>query len=150
MTGILMQLGAVVFRIAPLGLQEIDHTGTASFAAHQVVGDMPPLEFTGEGPETWSIHATLLPEFSARAGAGDGAADLDALHAMRKSGAAQFLMRGDGVPMGWVVILRVSERSRRLNAAGVGREIEVSIDVKRAQTPDASSAVLLSLMPAGL
>jgi len=52
--------------------------------------------------------------------------------------------------MGWVVILRVSERSRRLNAAGVGREIEVSIDVKRAQTPDASSAVLLSLMPAGL
>jgi|ERR1035437_3470882 phage protein U len=129
----LAQLGSVIFEIAPIGLTEIDHGASASFAAHPVLGEMPPLEFTGEGPEEWRLRGTLLPEFNVRAGLADGLADLDALHAMRRSGQAQFLMRGDGVPMGWVVITRVTDRSHRLNAVGVGRIIDVEIDVSRAK-----------------
>ena len=145
----LMGLGSVVFETLPIGLDEIDHGGTASFAEHAVLGDMPPLEFTGKGPETWRIRGTLLPEFSISVGAGDGSgglSDLTALHAMRESGQAQFLMRGDGVPLGWVVLTRVTERSRRLNPQGVGRIIDVEVDVSRCGTP----SVLLSLMPIDL
>jgi phage protein U len=138
----LLGLGSVVFRILPIGLDEIDHAATASFAAHPVLGDMPSLEFTGKGPETWRIRGTLMPEFSAGTGAGDGQDDLNALHAMRESGQAQYLMRGDGVPLHWVVITRVAERSRRLNAKGVGRIIEVEIDVVRALKPDPATYLM--------
>jgi hypothetical protein len=148
----LMQLGSVVFEIAPIGLDTVDHAGGASFAAHAVLGDMPALEFTGPGSEDWNIRATLLPEFSASVGAGDGQADLAALHAMRVSGAAQYLMRGDGTPLGWVVLKHVSERSRRLNATGVGRIIEVDVSVTRTSQPsaDQAAAALLSLLPTDL
>lgn len=143
-----MQLGSVVFEIAPVGVDEIDHAASATFASHPVLGDMPSLEFTGEGREDWRIRATLLPEFSSRMGAGDGLDDVARLHAMRRSGDAQYLMRGDGVPLGWVVITQVSERSRRLNASGIGRIIEVEIDVTATTSPSSDNfAAFLDLMP---
>lgn len=143
-----MQLGSVVFEIAPIGVDEIDHAGSASFASHPVLGDMPSLEFTGEGREEWRLRGVLMPEFSSRMGAGDGLDDLARLHAMRKSGDAQYLMRGDGVPLGWVVIMQVSERSRRLNASGIGRIIEVEIDVVATTSPASDNfSAFLELMP---
>lgn len=145
------QLGSVVFELLPIGVNEIDHSGSASFASHPVLGDMPALEFTGEGREGWRLRGTLMPEFSSRSGAGDGLDDLARLHAMRKSGSAQFLMRGDGTPLGWVAIRRVTERSRRFNRSGVGRIIEVEIDVTAIKAPSADNlGSLLDLMPADI
>ncbi len=129
----LAQLGSVIFEVLPVGLDGIDHSGTASFARHPVLGEMPPLEFTGEGSETWRLHGELRPEFSARNLGDSGLSGIDELHAMRRAGQAVFLMRGDGVPMGWVVITHVSERSRRLMANGVGRVVEFEVDVARAK-----------------
>jgi len=147
MIEMLLCLGDVVFKILPIGLDEIDHAATASFAAHPVLGDMPSLEFTGKGPETWRIRGTLMPEFSADVGAGDGQDDLNALHAMREAGLPIAMMRGDGVWGGMVAITRVAERSRRLNAKGVGRIIEVEIDVVRTPKPGPAN-YLLPLIPA--
>jgi hypothetical protein len=147
MIEMLLCLGDVVFKILPIGLDEIDHAATASFAAHPVLGDMPSLEFTGKGPETWRIRGTLMPEFSAGVGAGDGQDDLNALHAMREAGLPIAMMRGDGVWGGMVAITRVAERSRRLNAKGVGRIIEVEIDVVRTPKPGPAN-YLLPLIPA--
>jgi phage protein U len=150
----LLNLGSVVFEILPIGLDEINHGATASFASHAVLGDMPPLEFTGKGPETWHIRGTLMPEFSANAGVGDGSgglSDIDALHAMRQSGQAQPLVRGDGTPMGYVVLTRVTERSRKLNAQGIGRIIEVEIDVTATtSTPAAAAQSIIDLMPTNI
>ena len=150
----LLNLGSVVFEILPIGLDEINHGATASFASHPVLGDMPPLEFTGKGPEIWSIRGTLMPEFSANAGVGDGSgglSDIDALHAMRRSGQAQPLVRGDGVNMGYVVLTHVAERSSKLNAEGIGRIIEIDIDVTAATAPTSVSAVysLTGALPGG-
>ena len=146
----LLCLGDVVFEILPIGLDEIDHAATASFAAHPVLGDMPSLEFTGKGPETWRIRGKgWLCGGSAAAGvgAGDGQDDLNALHAMREAGLPIAMMRGDGVWGGMVAITRVAERSRRLNAKGVGRIIEVEIDVVRTPKPGPAN-YLLPLIPA--
>jgi phage protein U len=57
---------------------------------------------------------------------------------MRKSGLPQYLMRGDGVPLGWMAVERVSEKSSYLDAKGVGRVVEVSISLKRADAPGAA------------
>lgn len=131
----IMQLGPVVFEVAPVGIDETDHRYASSFAVHPVLGSMPPLEKTGVGPEGWRIRGTLMPEFCRRNGIDDGLSDLAALQMMCQAGTPLFLMRGDGTPMGWVVIKDVAERSRALNKSGVGRQIHLDIDVVRTNAP---------------
>ncbi len=128
----LAQLGAVQFTVAPFNINEHDHESGASFAAHEVIGRMPPLEFVGEAAEGWTVRGKLFPR---KLG---GLDEMAALHAMRRSGSAQFFMRGDGVPMGWVVIESARERSSYLDAGGVGRVIEFDITLKRADGPSAA------------
>jgi phage protein U len=125
----LCQLGACQFTVAPFNMHETDHESGAAFASHEVLGRMPPLEFVGEAAESWSIRGRLFPE---RFG---GLAEMDTLHAMRRSGSAQFFMRGDGVPMGWVVVERVTEKSSYIGPNGVGRIIEFEASLKRAGGP---------------
>lgn len=128
----LCQLGACQFTVAPFNMHEAEHEGGMDFAWHEVVGAMRPPEKVGEAPEVWTIHGRLFPE---RFG---GMGELATLHAMRQSGVAQFFMRGDGVPMGWVVIERVSERSTYIGGNGVGRVIEFDVTLKRAPGPSAA------------
>lgn len=128
----LMQLGAVQFSVAPFNANEIGHEASAAFASHDVVGRRPPLEFVGEGPESWTIRGTLFPH---RLG---GLDELAEMQAMRAAGLPQFLMRGDGVPLGWVVIERINERSSYLDKDGIGRVIEFDVSVKRASAPNAA------------
>ena len=127
----LAQLGAVQFEVAPFNFHETDHDAGASFVGHEVIGRMPPLEFVGEAPESWSVRGRLFPEKFG------GLGSIDAVHAMRRSGQAQYFMRGDGTPMGWVVIERVTEKSSYIGAQGVGRVIEFEVSLKKSSSPDA-------------
>jgi phage protein U len=132
----LMQLGAVTFEVLPVNVHETDHAVSAGFARHPVLGARPPMEFVGEGPERWRLSGKLFPhEF---AGALEG---LTALQAMCQSGEPQFYMRGDGVPLGWVVVDQVRERSSYLDAAGVGRVIEFEIALTRCDAPSPDAAL---------
>lgn len=138
----LMMIGPISFEVAPLSLMDHGHAHEAVFAEKAVIGAAPALEWTGEGQETWTIRARLFPE---RFGGIDA---LAALYAARRSGLPQYLMRGDGRMMGWVVIDRVNERSSYLDRSGVGKVIEIDIAVRRAQTPAATS--YFSLMAGAL
>ena len=137
----LCQIGAAQFQVVPLNTHEIDHEAGADYAAHAVLGRMPPLEFVGEGAESWTIRGRLFPQKFG------GLPELETLHSMRRSGHAQFFMRGDGVPMGWVVIERIAEKSSYLASNGVGRVIEFDMVVKRAEgpSPDGIFNALLSI-----
>ena len=138
----LMALGPVTFEIAPFNPQKTDRTTSASWAEKSVIGRRPPLEFTGDGPETIKIAAKLFPEKFG------GLSSLATLDTMRASGVPHFLMRGDGTPLGWFVVEQVAEKSSYLDAHGVGRSIEVDIVCKRADAPGAEGymAALLSLI----
>ncbi|MGN7870555.1 phage tail protein [Paracoccus sp. 22332] len=125
----LMMIGPVQFKVAPFNATEYARTHTASHVAKQVLGAAPPLEFTGEGEESWSIRAILFPEKFG------GEGTLNILSLMRRSGQPQYMMRGDGGLMGWVVIDSVSERSSYLDPGGVGRVIEVDIALRRTSAP---------------
>lgn len=128
----LTQLGACQFQVAPFNFHETDHESGASFASHEVLGRMPALEFVGEAQESWSIRGRLFPEKFG------GLSDLATMHGMRRSGVPQFYMRGDGVPMGWVVIERVTEKSTYIGPDGVGRVIEFEMSLKRSDGPSAA------------
>ena len=138
----LMALGPVTFEINPFNPRTTVRSTSASWVEKSVVGRRPPLEFTGDGPETIKIDARLFPEKFG------GLSSLATLDTMRASGVPHFLMRGDGSPLGWFVVEQVTEKSTYLDAHGVGRAIEVDITCKRADAPGAQGymAALLSLI----
>ena len=129
----LMVLGPVQFEVWPFNATEYEHGHEASFAEKPVLGTRPPLEWVGEGPETWSIKARIFPR---RFG---GLDDLKKLSQARASGRPQYLMRGDGAQMGWVVIEKVQENSSYLDVKGVGQVIEIDIAVRRSAKPSNGS-----------
>lgn len=129
----LMILGPVQFEVWPFNATDYEHGHESAFAEKPVLGARPPLEWVGEGPETWTIKARIFPR---RFG---GLEDLKKLAAARASGRPQYLMRGDGAQMGWVVIEKVQERSTYLDAKGVGQVIEVDISLKRSAKPSNGS-----------
>ena len=129
----LMSLGPIRFEVYPFNATEYDHGHESSFVEKPVLGARPPLEWVGEGAESWSIKARIFPH---RFG---GLGDLKKLYQARAAGRPLYLMRGDGAQMGWVVIERVSERASYLDAEGIGRVIDVDISVRRAAKPSNGS-----------
>ena len=129
----LMVLGPVQFEVWPFNATEYDHGHESIFVEKPVLGARPPLEWVGEGAESWSIRAIIFPH---RFG---GLGDLKKLYQARAAGRPLYLMRGDGAQMGWVVIERVSERASYLDAEGIGRVIDVDISVRRAAKPSNGS-----------
>jgi phage protein U len=129
----LMTLGPIRFEVYPFNATEYDHGHETSFVEKPVLGARPPLEWVGEGAESWSIKARIFPH---RFG---GLGDLKKLYQARVAGRPLYLMRGDGSQMGWVVIERVSERASYLDAEGIGRVIDVDIAVRRAGKPSNGS-----------
>lgn len=127
----LSQLGACQFSVAPFNYHETDNDVGASFAFHGVLGKMPDPEFVGEDTEKWSIRGRLFPEKFG------GMSDMAMLRSMCRAGVPQFYMRGDGVPLGWVVIELVTQRATYIGADGVGRVIEFEANLKSAGTPSA-------------
>ena len=129
----LMLIGPVAFTIAPLNTHAVDFSAETIFAEKPVLGSTPLMEHTGEGASSWSVKGRLFPR---RLG---GLPELGVLHALRRSGTPQFMMRGDGLPLGWVVVAGITEGSTYLDAAGVGQQIDITVTVRRAQAPSASS-----------
>lgn len=127
----LMTIGPVRFEVAPLNPHKITHAHGAHFAEKAILGTRPGLEWVGESGESWTVTARLHPEKFG------GLGDLEKLRQARAAGLPQYMMRGDGTLMGWVVIDNVTEKSSHLDGAGVGRVIEVDIVLRRSGGPSA-------------
>lgn len=125
----LLLLGALTFEVWPFNATETGRESGGEYVEKPVMGRRPPLEFVGEKTETFDITVRLFPD---KLG---GLGSLAMLHTIRQSGIPQYLMRGDGVPLGWMVVENVSESSSHLNARGVGQVIDVDISLRRADAP---------------
>lgn len=137
----LMQLGSVTFEVWPFNADSYERDTGYDFVAKDVMGGMRPLEAMGETNETISINGRLFPEKFG------GLGTMDVLQGMRSSGSAHILVRGDGRNMGWFVIDRITERSDYLDAQGVGKRIDFTVNLVRSQKPSPASyiATLLRL-----
>ncbi len=91
------------------------------------MGARQPLEWMGQASESWTLNAKLYPARFR------GASTLAVLAAVRASGLSQFMLRGDGSLMGWVVIEQVVEKSTILDRNGVGKVIDVTINRHRSR-----------------
>lgn len=129
----LMMIGPVRLKIAPFNVTEYSQTRETAFVAKPVLGGREPMEYVGEGPATVNVTGKLFPEKFG------GLSSLEVLNAARASGIQQWLMRGDGGMMGWVVIERVTERSSYLDRNGVGKMIDVEIGLRRVGIPLAAT-----------
>lgn len=132
----LYMLGPLPIEVWPFNVEDVSEFGSADYAIKPVVGAEPPVEFVGEGSNEMTLDGVLWP--SERNGA-QAMASLEMLSQMRSSGKPQYLMRGDGKPFGWYVIMTVSTRSGHLERDGVGRRIKVAIDLRRAPKPSPQS-----------
>lgn len=129
----LMMIGPVFMQIAPFNAVSWSQERETAFVAKPVIGGREPLEYVGEGPATITVQGRLYPE---RFG---GMTGLEVLELARASGVQQWLMRGDGGMMGWVVIEKVTQRASYLDADGVGRIIDVEVSCRRVGIPLAAA-----------
>lgn len=125
----LYALGPLTFEVAPFNTDKVDRESGFDFAEKQLLGRRRGHERVGEGEEKITLHGAIFPE---TLGGLDGLALLDA---MRSAGTAQVLVRGDGAALGWFLIERVRETGTHLDARGVGRQIDVTIDLVRDDAP---------------
>lgn len=142
----LFQLGALQFDAYPFPADESERKSGADFAAKDIIGAQRPREFVGEADETIVLRGLLLPHFMATQTGMNVQDQLDILDAMRASGQAQLLIRGDGRNMGWFFIERVDEKSRILDATGVGHQIEYQISLVKSPNAPGVAGILTTLL----
>jgi phage protein U len=136
----LYQLGALTLDVTPFNTHAVERESGYDFAAKEIVGAMKPREPMGEADEKITFECRLFPH---RFG---GLSELSVLDSMRASGQPQILVRGDGLNRGWFVIERVREKESYLTAEGIGRQIEVTIELARSPKGANASSILSTLM----
>ena len=129
----LYSLGALAIEVHPFNTHAVSERASTDYAVKPVAGAEPPLEHVGEGGTEMSLSGRIFPQ------ALGGMDQLAILHQMRVSGLPQYLMRGDGKPLGWFAILSVDAEHSYLDAQGVGKQIDISISLRRAKAPSNQS-----------
>lgn len=130
----LMVLGPVVFDIRN-DLQRHVEESSSAFARHNVLGSSPIYEVVGEDEGTFTLSGMMLPYIL---GGLDGLARLEL---SRLSKVPLPLMRGDFVPLGWVLIQSISKTHQELEPTeGVGQEISYDVKLIKVGNPGLSAA----------
>ncbi len=128
----LFMFGAVPFNAAPLSLTDASSDGDFDFAEHKVLGAAPIYENMGEGDRQRKIKGATFPYTQSFE---DGLTLLDRLEVMRRNGEPQHLFRGDGRPLGWFVITKLSEAHKDLGFNGVGSQVSFDISLTQTDSP---------------
>lgn len=129
----LYKWGAVEWTVWPFNTNEVDHTVETDWAHKEIVGAALYREWVGENDEKIHFRGMLFPY---RLG---GVSDIERLNAMRRSGIADLLVRGDGTYMGWFVCERLQRSHTFLSSEGVGRQISFEAEFARVPVPDPDS-----------
>lgn len=129
----LMMLGPVAFDLA-LNPQSISRSGETPFAVHDVIGAAPLREFMGDGDRTIEIAGVIHPYHFG------GLAGLAALELARQAHTPLPCMLGTLVPLGWVLIEKLSSEDSDIGQFGVGTEVQFTASLVRVDTPEAGMA----------
>jgi phage protein U len=129
----LMSVGPLVFDLAT-NIDQYELSSEEDFARKDVIGARKPFEHVGEGDETLTLSGKLFPE---KLG---GAGSVDALLAIKRTGAPQIVIRGDGKFLGWFLVTRVQTQNEYLSPQGAPRLISVEITLQRCDPPSAAAA----------
>ena len=121
----LYMLGALTLDTRPFNADGMYRSGFADMPRKPVIGGLAPSEFTGEGPETLTLHGQILP---LKLG---GLDHLEIVDNMRRAGTRFPVMRGDGKRFGWFAITNFNETHRDLGPDGVGFTVHHRIAMRK-------------------
>ena len=127
----LFNVGGVVFELTPLNVEDVDHSTSSDFVKHPVMGAQQPVEFMGPGDDKLSLSGSIFPR------ALGGEAELALLEDLQRQGQAVLVTRGMS-RLGWFIITSLRRRHRYLSPNGIGRKIELTIEIERAGKPESS------------
>lgn len=133
----LMMIGAVAVEVWPFNATEYAQQDAGRFAEKSVIGRRPILEAVGEGEGSLTVTCKVFPQ---KLG---GLDHIEVLQGQRAAQAAMPVMRGDGVPLGFMVITDIRVRHEHLDARGVGRVVTCEISLKKSEPPAASAIVAM-------
>jgi len=119
----LFGLGAVQIDVYPVSIKTTEYMFGSDYAEKPIVGAMQPLEWMGPKNGTVTLSCALFPQKFG------GLSSLMILQGLAIAGIPQMLIRGDGMVLGFWVIDQVSDSHTYIDRAGVGRMVEVEINL---------------------
>lgn len=135
------QIGNVQFTVMGLNMLDVQRSTEARHVEKPVLGRRPPLEFIGDGNDTVKISAKVFPH----ALGPSGLSAIEALEGMRADGGAIPVMRGDGKALGHYVVKGFSEKHGYIDRAGLGKVIDVDIDLLKSSSSGSNGGFLAGL-----
>jgi len=130
----LYQVGPITFDEYGNDLQEVNERVTADFAKHELIDARRDYEFAGPGNDPIDLRGHLLPFHLG------GLDAYETARALCTGGAAQFVVRGDGLVRGWHHIMEVSGKHTLLGPGGIGFEVEAGMRLEACGDPGAEAA----------
>lgn len=121
----LATLGLFVFHMNTIPFQNISRSQTWKHPHQNVVGSMPPSQFTGKDPDEINIKAELRPEITG------GENIVEFVRQMADTGQAHPLIMGTGKLMGSFVITNIQEDQSELMWDGKPRSISFTMTLKK-------------------
>ena len=120
----MMRLGQFTFGISTAAYQTLSRSNKYRWAAQELFGRQPTLQYTGPDSSMITLEGVIYPEFRG------GLAQIDGMREMAESGAPLLLVAGTGAVAGRVVIESIDEKHSVFAAGGVPRKIDFTISLR--------------------
>lgn len=140
----LYQVGPLTFDDYGLTADGVEREVEADFAEHALASGRVDFEFAGPGKDPLQIAGKIMPFHEG------GLPELERAEDLCTSGRPQFVMRGDGTPLGWHVIKKVRAKHSEIAPTGVGYVIEHEMQLERGRDPGPGAGADLIGMLIGL
>lgn len=131
-------IGGVRCQLHPFNVDEAERVLTPVLARHEVMGTVTQHEKTGEPDEKLRLSGKIFPR---RFG---GEAELATLKSLASTSQPIMVTQGNSVA-GWYVIGRIKDKGRFLDRRGVGRMIDIDIELERTASPTFNQANVVDL-----
>ncbi len=141
----LYHVGPLTFDTFPFSVNAIDRQDAEDYAKHDLLNTRRAYEHEGAGDDCLALSGEFVPYHVG------GLSDLELARSLKASGQPQFVMRGDGYPLGWFVIVSVGEKHAELiSPEGVGYVVKHEVKLENCGEPGEAAgsgliATLLSL-----
>ncbi|BAO20622.1 putative tail protein GpU [Pseudomonas phage PPpW-3] len=122
---VMLQLGSFQFSIRTAAYQELTRESGHRWAAQDLYGREPGLQYTGPESQTMALSGVIYTEY--RGGTGQ----LNALRNLAAGGMPLNLVEGSGRMLGRWVIERVQEKQAVFADAGLPRKQEFTVQLKK-------------------
>lgn len=140
----LYQIGPLTLDTFPVEVGKASRETSADFAKHDLIGARRGYEFGGPGDATITVSGQLLPFHIG------GLSEIELAHQLVEAGDPLFVVRGDGLVLGWRVLTNAKEDHSEIGPTGVGFVVAYELKLERVPDPPTSVAgdaidLLLSL-----